>query len=195
MYNKISSISLVVLGVLLFLIFQEPKVKDISFSVTQIFGIIIMSIGCIWVFGSLMNSMAEASYQIRRFKEISQLQRKLEIAKEFKEKLIIEFKGILTIQFPQFEMDLFTKFSLSNEKDKDALLAICPKVESGTSFIKYVENISGAMNKILEIENCINSKLEDISYYNESPWLWFRRPAPTYVKNLLKDFEENPLGK
>ena len=133
--------------------------------------------------------MSENDDQIARFKEVVRLQKKLQIAKNYETKTEKVFKTILTETFPNFEKDLVSKFSFDNESSKEAFLTVCPQLESGNSFERYVKKISKAMEDIEETEIEIDNEMKNIAIYNESPWLWFRRPMPPKIKDLCKDYE------
>jgi len=190
MYNKIISISLFVIGICLLVLFTEPKIDGIIFSGFQLAGIIIGGIGFLWMCFSLINTLNESTEQLKRFKGIIQLQKKLAIKSDFKNSIEKEFKEILTQTFPNFEKDLVSKFSFENKESKEAFLAVCPQLESGSSFEKYVDGLSDAMEKIQKVKIEIEEQLSEIAFYNEDPWLWFRRPMPANIKTLIDLFEK-----
>ena len=189
MYNKIISIPFLIIGICLMVFFPEPKIDDTMLSGFQWAGIIVGAFGFIWMFASLMTTMGESSSQLERFKNVIKLQKSLKIAMDFKTKIEKESKEILTVTFPNFEKDLVSKFSFENAESKEAFLAICPKLESGSSFGKYVEKLFEVMKEIRNVENAIEEALEEIAVYNEDPWLWFRRPMPANIKELIAKFE------
>jgi len=181
MYNKIISLPMMAIGICLIIFSPSCGFK--------IAGICITSLGFLWAFASLINTMEEGEQQMKRFKEIIRLQKKLEIKKNYKKEVETEFKVILTETFPNFEKDLVSKFSFANDAAKEAFLAVCPQLESGNSFEKYVNKISNAMEKIQEAQIEIDEKMKDIAIYNESSWYWFKRSMPEKIKDLCKDFE------
>ncbi|MEI8252485.1 MAG: hypothetical protein WCG25_01740 [bacterium] len=154
-----------------------------------VIGGIIAVFGLLWLIVSIFNTMNQSKTQLERFKETVRLHKKLTIALDFKSKIEKEFKEILTETFPSFEKDLVSKFSFENKESKEAFLAICPKLESGYSFEKYVNKLSDAMKEIQKVELEIDNQLAEIAVYNEDPWLWFRRPMPANIKELIDKFE------
>ena len=148
-----------------------------------------------WLFGSLLDTMGASKEALERFKETTRLQKKLAISISFKTKIETEFKEILTVTFPNFEKDLVSKFSFANEASKEAFLAVCPQLESGSSFEKYVDKLSDAMEEIQKVEIGIDEKLAEISVYNDNPWLWFKRPMPANIKELVDKFEGTQATK
>ena len=189
MYNKIVSLPMLAIGLCLIIFMPSINVSETTIFGVQITGIFIASFGFLWAFASIINTMAESDIQMQRFKEVILIQKKLEIKKTYKEKIEKEFKEILTQTFPNFEKDLVSKFSFANDAAKEAFLAICPQLESGSSFEKYVDKISDAMIEIRKTEIAIDEKIKEIACYNESPWHWFKRPMPVNIKDLCKDFE------
>jgi hypothetical protein len=187
MYNKIVSIPLIVIGICLIVFFPDGS----CLSGWQIAGIVVASFGGLWMFVSIINTMDAASTQMEKFKKIMCYQQNLSVAINYKDKVEKEFKIILTKEFPDFEKDLLKSFSFANEKDKDAFLAICPKLESGDSFMNYVNILSHSMEEIKKLELLINEELKEIAFYTISPWLWFRIATPANVKALLDKFEQS----
>jgi len=179
---------MLIIGICLMTLSQKPIVGGYV-SVFLVAGIIVASIGFLWAFFSLMGTMSESSEQLKKFKEVTRLQKKLLIEIDFKRKVEEEFKEVLTETFPNFEKDLVSKFSFVNDAAKEAFLAVCPKLESGSSFEKYVNMISDAMTSIQKVEIAIDEKLAEISVYNEDPWLWFKRPMPANIKALIDKFD------
>lgn len=189
MYNRFLTIPMIIIGICLAIIFPEPKIGNSAIGVVQLIGIVLIVIGLVWIFFTIIGSMETAKEQIERFKEVKFLQKKLATLLDYKEKVESTFKDLLTKDFPEWEKDLLTKFSLANEKDKEALLAMCPKVESGKSFGIYVGEMSDAMQEIRDISIEIEDKLKEISVSHENPWLWFKKPIPANIKTLLDKFE------
>ncbi|AHB41684.1 TPA: hypothetical protein DIC40_00005 [Patescibacteria group bacterium] len=190
MYNKIISIPVFVIGICLLVLFTEPKMGSTALSGFQLAGIIIGGIGFLWMLCSLMDTLMKSTEQLRTFKETIRLQKKLAIKIDFKNSIEKEFKEILTQTFPNFEKDLVSMFSFENKESKEAFLAVCPELESGSSFEKYVDELSDAMEEIQEVRIELDEKLAEIAFYNEDPWLWFRRPMPANIKILIDVFEK-----
>lgn len=188
MYNKISSLSLIILGALFLAVSTSPPVVAED-KLGEIAGWIILGAGLFWLFISLYGSMTEASTQIERFKEVHFIQRKLTTLGQYKNKVEYTFKALLTKDYPDFEKELLTRFSLANEKDKEAILAMCPQLQSATTFSKYAQTMEEAMEEVKKVEIDFDEKLKEISTYNASPWLWFKKTMPSDIKALITKFD------
>lgn len=187
MYNKFFSGFFVLLGVLiasisLFVTSYEAK------AAWQVSGIFVGAFGILWLAVSLFSSMDEANKQIKRFKELVKLQHNLGIAIRYKENIEKEYKDILTKEFPAWEENLVSKFSFANEKEKGALLAICPELKTGFAYEKYAEILKSSIQSVSEYEKSINSQISEIAASDENPWLWFHRPIPANIQELVSKF-------
>lgn len=187
MYNKFFSGAIILVGVLVALVSLFTMSYDAKVA-WLIIGLCIIGFGILWLFVSLFNSMDEAKIQIHRFKTLLKEQHNLAVAISYKTKIEKEFRQILTSEYPAWEESLVTKFSLANEKDKEALLAICPKLETGSSYEKYVKMLKLSMDDVAKMEREINESLRDIAVSDENPWLWFHRPIPANIQELLSKF-------
>ena len=187
MYNKIFSGFFILLGVLVAPVSMVADTYDAKIGWQNASGFI-LTFGILWMVVSLYSSMAEAKSQIERFKDVVRYQHNLAIAIDYKKKIEKEFRQILTSEYPAWEESLVTKFSLANEKDKEALLAICPKLETGSSYEKYVKMLKLSMDDVAKMEREINESLRDIAVSDENPWLWFHRPIPANIQELLSKF-------
>ena len=108
MYNKIISIPSMIIGILLCFVLS-PMIWDGTTSVPQVFGIFAIAFGFIWMFASMITSMHNANYQRQRFIELRSSQKCLTIIKDYKDKVVVEFKDILLELYPKFELDLISK--------------------------------------------------------------------------------------
>ena len=189
MYNKLFSGAIVLVGVLVTLVSLLSLLEDVKLA-WQVTGFCIVGFGILWMFVSLFNSMDEAKKQLERFKQLFKEQHNLAVAINFKTKIEKEFRQILTSEYPAWEEGLVTKFSLANDKDKEALLAICPKLETGSAYQQYVTMLKASMENVADRERKINSYLAEIALSDENLWLWFHHAIPVNIKELVNNFQK-----
>ena len=191
MYNRIISIPLLVIGLILLILIPGPKMLNsygspVLLSVVDLLGIIFSGIALVWMFASLLRSMNESQYQHSRFTHIREYVALGPIKEKYKGNLLKEFKGLLTQEYPEYEKDLVSKFSFDGKNAESALVALAPALKTSEMYTKYASLINEAMSDILKNEEKIQDRIQGIQQYNTNPWYWFRIPVPADIAKLTE---------
>lgn len=141
---------------------------------------IVLSIG-FFIVGFFIN-FAQWDLQIKRFERIRRTKKLLKIKNKQFNELKIDWIKYLSVEYPDFEKDIFKKMSPQEKSELKMYFTKYPELSSSHMFEILITNISRMSNEIYTLDQDIEYASENIRSQLQNKWLILN---PTIPEDIL----------
>jgi len=131
------------------------------------------------LFVIIIINLAQISEQKKRFTVVDMLENKKEIYVERADSLLVDFKEILLISYPQYEKEIFGDMT---PKDLQMLFVKYPDVKNALVQMNYTDKLQVLKDDIYNKEIEIETIKREIQFRYIDPWI-FGSWLPIYKTN------------
>lgn len=138
-------------------------------------------------------NLAQWDIQIKRFEEVRKSKKLLKIKRKQFEELKADWIKYLSVEYPDFEKDVFSKMSPQEKTDLKMYFTKYPELSTSSMFNLLVEKISRMSNEIYNLDSELETHSAIIRSQFQNQWLLIKPPIPEDIKGMvyrLPDSEE-----
>ena len=160
--------------------------KEVFLPITIVFAVLALGFAVVGFFINL----TQWDSQIKRFESVRKDKKLLKIKRTQFDGLKKDWIQYLSVEYPDFEKDVFEKMSPTEKSDLKMYFVKYPELNSSSMFKLLIQKISEMSDEIYKLDRDLELESSQIRSQFQNQWLIIKPMIPTDIQGMVYRLEE-----
>jgi len=149
----------------------------------HIAGIILMGDSLLYLIIHFIHDLVYYSAQLRRFEEVRNYLKSINIFREKQKELLVDFKQYLGKEYPELEKGIFDK--INDSKSDVHVVLKYPELKSSKTLMKLANKINKLADNVYSLKAMMEDMWEEVRYYKNGKWEIIKPNIPKDIYDVV----------